>query len=397
LKKALQFGAGNIGRGFIGQLFHESGYEVVFVDVDEYLVSNINLRQRYTIRLACEPAEQITITNIRAVNAQDIEKTAEEFASARIACTAVGVNALPKVAPAIAKGIELRANRSVIEPINIIICENLRDADSFLREQVKSFLPSNLHDYMYANIGFVMSVVARMVPFQSQDRNSDDLISVIVEPYKILPVDKSAFVGQIPNIVGFEPRDNFEACVDDKLYTHNCGHAVAAYLGYLRGHEFMYTALSDPLVREITYAAMAETGNALIKHYGIDADEHWKHVDDLIARMANRGLGDQVVRVGRDPIRKLGRNDRLVGAARFCFENGVFPENVCLGIAAALFFDCAEDPTARQIQEIIENNGYEAALEQISGLSEDDPIRKTVLNLIPKIQSIQGARRSRIG
>ena len=388
MKKALQFGAGNIGRGFIGQLFYESGYEIVFVDIADDVVNEINLRQHYKINFACEPPQQVVITGIRAVNAQNVDKVAEEFATAHIVCTAVGVNALSKIAPAIAKGIELRASYRKTEPVNIIICENLRDANHFLREQVMHYLKPDLHDYLHSHIGFVMSVVARMVPFQSHDREPDDALSVLVEPYKILPVDKSAFVGRIPKIVGLEPRDNFAAWVDDKLYTHNCGHAVAAYLGYIRGHKFMHTALLDPFIKKTTYAAMSETGNALIRHYRINPKEHWRHVDDLIARMANRNLGDQVVRVGRDPLRKLAQNDRLIGAARFCIENGVFPENVCLGIAAALFFDYPDDPTAEYVRSIVENEGPATALERVSGLSDGDPIRDAVLNLVPTIKNI---------
>jgi mannitol-1-phosphate 5-dehydrogenase len=183
-----------------------------------------------------------------------------------------------------------------------------------------------------------------------------------------------------------EPSENFQAYVDDKLFTHNCGHAVSAYLGYLRGHEYMYQAMRDDKVRTAAFAALAETGEALIKRYGVDRKEHQAHIDDLIERFGNIALGDQVARVGRDPIRKLGPDDRLVGAVKFTMSQGIFPENVCKGIAAGLLFNPAGDPTAPKVQEIIKNNGLEAALSEICGLNGTSKITSAVLEALPIIK-----------
>lgn len=379
MKKAVQFGAGNIGRGFIGQLFSESGYEVVFVEVEPEIVRLLNERRSYTIRIASEAPQDVHISNVRAVDGRDVECAAEELATAEVACTAVGVNALPAVAPAIALGIEKRAERGCTDPLNIIICENLARADQFLREEVRRRLPERHHPYLAARVGFVMSVVARMVPFMTEEQRREDPLLVVVEAYKRLPVDRRAFVGSVPEIVGMEPRDNFQAYVDDKLFTHNCGHAVAAYLGHLRGHEYMYQAMRDQNVLSATLGAMSETGAALIKRYGFDPKEHQAHIEDLIRRFGNAALGDQVARVGRDPARKLGPEDRLVGAAKFAISQGIFPTNVCRGIAAGLLFDGPGDPTAPRIQEIMRARGPEAALFQICGLDAADPIAQAVL------------------
>lgn len=386
MKKAVQFGAGNIGRGFIGQLFSESGYEVVFVDVMPEVVNLLNVRRSYTIRIASDSPQDIQIGNVRAVNGRDIDAVAEELATADIACTAVGVNVLPAIAPALAKSIERRSGLRPNDPLNIIICENLAHADKFLRAEVEKHLPARFHGYLASQIGFVMSVVARMVPFMTPEQREEDALLIVVEAFKRLPVDRAAFKGQIPEIVGVEPRDNFQSYVDDKLFTHNCGHAVAAYLGYLRGHEFMWQAMRDDFVRARSEAAMTETGQALISRYGVDASEHREHILDLLDRFGNVALGDQVSRVGRDPVRKLGPEDRLSGAAKFSLAQGIFPENVCLGIAAGLLFDPSDDPTAGQIQEIMRTNGPEAVLRDICGLDPSGAISKAVLEALPTLQ-----------
>lgn len=386
MKKAVQFGAGNIGRGFLGQLFHESDYEVVFVDVVTEVVDLLNERGCYTIRIASEQPEDINISNVRAVNGRNIEAVADELATADIACTAVGVNVLPAIATAVAAGIKKRSDQGSAAPLNIIICENLAHADDFLRDKVRATLPEEYHEYLTKNVGFVMSVVARMVPTMTEEQRQEDPLLVVVEAYKRLPVNKNGFVGEIPTIVGVEPQGNFQAYVDDKLFTHNCGHAVAAYLGHLRGHEFMYQAMKDEKVVSVTRAALAETAQALIKCYGVDPKEHQEHIEDLLERFGNVALGDQVARVGRDPLRKLGPEDRLVGAAKFVLEQGIFPENVCKGIAAGLCFNPEGDPTAPKIQEIVKTSGPEAALAEVCGLNGDSKLTSAIIDALPIVQ-----------
>lgn len=379
MRKAIQFGAGNIGRGFTGQLFSESGFEVVFVDVVPELVKMLNERRSYPIRIACENPWTVTVRNVRAVDGRDIEAVANEIRTATLMCTAVGVNVLPKVAPTIAEGIKARANADVKEPINIIICENLQNMAEFLKGEVKKHLPESYHDYLEDKIGFVESVVGRMVPVMTEEQKAEDPLLVVVEPYKHLPISKAGIKGNFPDIAGIELADNFQSFVDRKLYTHNAGHAVAAYLGYLRGYHYVYQAMNDAKINATVRAAMAETGEALIKKYGLDPNKHQAHIEDLVSRFSNVALGDQVSRVGGDPLRKLGPNDRLVGGAKLCLEYDVFPTNLCKAIAAALRFDPPGDPTAPKVQAMVRELGVAGALREISNLAEDSEITHGVV------------------
>ena len=130
---SLVFGAGNVGRGFLGQLFSESGYQVLFVDVDEPLVTAMQTRGHYAIRLVDNDGmQEVTVAPVRALLAGDAAAVAAEVAAADIAATAVGVRALPFVAPLVAAGIARRAADGNTTPLNIIICENLKDAAAYL-------------------------------------------------------------------------------------------------------------------------------------------------------------------------------------------------------------------------------------------------------------------------
>ena len=374
MRKAVQFGAGNIGRGFTGELFSESGFEVVFVDVLDELVRLLNERRSYPIRIACDQPWTVTIENVRAVNGRDIDAVASEIRTAHLMCTAVGVNALPHIVPTIAAGVRARAEANVGDPINIIICENLQHMSAFLRGEVKKVLPQRFHAYLDDKVGFVESVVGRMVPIMTEEQKREDPLLVVVEPYKHLPVSRAGIKGDFPEIAGVEPQENFQGYVDRKLYTHNAGHAASAYFGFLKGYEYVYQAVRDPQINAAVRRALAETGQALIKKHGFSPEDHQAHIDDLVNRFGNVALGDQVARVGGDPLRKLGPEDRLIGGAKLALEYGVFPANMCKAVAAGLHFNPPGDRTAPQVQELLRTRGAAGAVSEISHLPEDSPL-----------------------
>jgi mannitol-1-phosphate 5-dehydrogenase len=378
---AIIFGAGNVGRGFLGQLFSESGYEVIFVDVDEELVCALAQHKQYTIRLVDNDwLEEVTVTPVHALLADDAGAAAQAVASADIAATAVGVRALPFIAPLVAAGIVQRAASGVEAPLNIIICENLKDAANAFRSMVQEHLPAALVPYLHAHIGFVDTVIGRMVPPPTPELRAEDPTLIVVEPYKELPVDRVGLVGPTPQVVGLEVCDNFPAYTARKLYIHNCGHAVLAYLGHLAGHEYGYQALTDPTIRPWFDAALAESKAGIVAVHGVAPAWLDAHIADLTYRFANRALGDTILRLGRDPLRKLGPTDRLVGAARLAERASVLPNALSRAIVAAYRFDDPRDPLAVALQERLAAEGFDAVLAAVSGIQPDEPLAGLIRN-----------------
>lgn len=377
-RTALQFGAGNVGRGFIAQLFHASGYEVVFVDVVPEILDALNTRQAYTIHIVGPKAQDIPITGVRAIDGRDIEAVAREVAACEVACTAVGVGALPHIAPNLAAGLMRRYHQGC-SPLNIFVCENLHEAGNYLRNLVAAHLPPDSCAAILAKVGFVQAVVSRMVPLQTEENRRRDPLAIRAEAYTRLPVDAAGIVGKLPPIVGVEPVSNFAAHEARKLFTHNCAHATLGYLGYRKGYIYGYEALFDPEIRATLDRVMEETGTALIRAYGFDPSEHRAHVSDLMERFANRALGDTCFRLARDPLRKLAPNDRLVGAARLCEAQGVDPMALAEVIAAALRFDAAEDPAALTLQQKIAEVGIEAVLDTVCGIRRDEMLAHLII------------------
>ena len=378
MKKAVQFGAGNIGRGFLGQLFFESGYETTFVDVVGPLVAGLNERHNYPLRILDERSYTMTIENVRAIHARDQEAVAEALAEADLAATAVGVSVLPKIAHPIAAGIERRFSASGAAPLDIVVCENLLEAGPYLREQVRSHLSPAFHAALDEKVGFVEASIGRMVPVMTDAQKREDALLVCVEEYCHLPVDKTGFKGPIPELKNLQPRDNFGGYVERKLFVHNAGHAVTAYLGYFKGHEYIWQAIENPIVRAEVDAALAESCEGLVKKRGMDEQALRGHKDDLLRRFANRLLGDQVERVARDPIRKLGPRDRLIGAASMCLEQGVTPTHLAFAAAAAIRYDHPTDPAAQSIQERLKREGLSGVMREVCGIDPDSTLARLI-------------------
>ncbi len=377
MKSAVMFGAGNVGRGFLGQLFCESGYEVLFVDVDEPLIQALNSRRAYTLRMVDNAGQQeVSVAPVRALHSRQSEAVACALAAADIAATAVGARVLPLIAPLVAAGISMRKAQAA--PLNVIICENLHDAADIFRAQVAGHLPAESREEMLSRVGFVNTVIGRMVPPLTPELRAQDVSLILVEPYKELPVDRAGFLGSPPPIVGMQVCDNFGAYTARKLYIHNCGHAMLAYLGYLRGLEYGWQALVDPAVRPDFEQALTESKAGIVARYGVEPAWLEAHITDLTRRFANRALGDTIFRLGRDPLRKLAADDRLVGSARLAEQAGVEPRALALGIAAGYRFNPPDDPLAADLQARIRARGLAAALAEVSGIRPEEPLGRLV-------------------
>ncbi len=388
MKKAVMYGAGNIGRGFIGQLFSQSGYEVVFIDVNPVIIEKINVDKSYPIRIVDdEKSKEIIIRNVRAVNGIDIEAVASEIANADIMATAVGVNVLSKIAKPIVSGLKKRWQIGNTSPLNIIICENLLDANQYLEQLLKQELEENEKKIFDKKIGLVEASIGRMVPIMTEEMQEGNPLRVYVEKYCELPVDKDAFRGEIPKIQNMIPFSPFDLYIQRKLFMHNMGHATAAYLGFIKNYKYIWETCKDSSIKLITFKALLESSIALSIEHNYPLKELIEHANDLIYRFGNRLLGDTVARVGRDPVRKLSENDRLIGAANLCMKNGIKPVYIAIGIAAGYAFSPENDTSAEKIRKTIGKQGINKALEEYSNVKNDWPLFSQVIEFYEMLKS----------
>ena len=348
--KAVMYGGGNIGRGFIGALFSASGYRVTFVDVAKPVVESLNEKGSYPVRiLKGATYEDVDVTNVCAVDGNDQNAVAQAIAEADIMATAVGVNILKFIIGNLVAGIRLR---------------KAQEEQAWFDE----------------NIGLVEASIGRMVPVQTEEMKDGNPMRVCVESYGFLPVDKDAFKGEIPAIKSMVPFSPFDFYLKRKLYIHNMGHATCAYLGDLLGLPYIYQAIDVPQIRVIVENAMLESALALSKKYGVELADIRAHIEDLLFRFTNEALKDTCQRVGGDPTRKLSPEDRLVGASRLAVQQGICPCFMAIGGGAAVYRYIKESDNAAQSVERAKE-----VLETVSGLSTEDETAIRILHFYEMI------------
>lgn len=368
---AVHFGAGNIGRGFIGNLLYHSGYVTCFVDVNSEIVNLLNERKEYRVVLAEESQEEILVKDVRAINsATNPELVIEAIAKADLVTTAIGPNILPFIAGLVAEGLKKRIELNA-PPVNVIACENMIGGSSFLKEKIYEKLTEAEKAVFDERIGFPDSAVDRIVPNQI----NEDKLMVKVEPFYEWVVEETKLVGKKPEIEGITYVPDLVPYIERKLFTVNTGHALAAYFGYYFKIETINEAMENEQIKQLVEGALTESGDFIVKKYGFNGDAHKQYIQKIIGRFANPYITDEVTRVGRSPIRKLGPNDRLVSPARQYLEViGKEPENLLKGIAAALSYDFEGDEEAVRVQTTIREKGLEAAITEYTKLENDSPL-----------------------
>ena len=381
MNKAVMYGGGNIGRGFIGALLSQSGYRVTFVDVAEPVVNALKQDGRYPVRYVTnEGHEDVWIENVTAVNGNDTEATASAIAECDVMATAVGARILKFIVPNIVAGIRKRWAAGG-KPLNIIICENLNDANKILEGMLKEQLTEEEQEKFDETVGLVEASIGRMVPVQTEEMKDGEPLRVCVERYGYLPTDKGAFKGDIPKIDNMVPFAPFDFYIKRKLFLHNMGHATCAYLGDLMGLTYIYESIAVPEVRLIVENAMLESAMALSQKYGADLAALQAHIFDLLYRFTNAALRDTCQRVGGDPARKLSPSDRLIGAAKLTQSMGVVPAYIAVGAAAGVY---------RYIKESGATQTEEAArvvLDEVAHLEANDPVAALILDYYGMISS----------
>jgi mannitol-1-phosphate 5-dehydrogenase len=400
MPKFVQIGAGKVGRSFVAQLFSAAGYEVVFSEVNPAVLAALNERREYTVEVRDRVPATLDVRNVRAVDGRDTEAVGRELADCACAATSVGPDYLRFTYPGLARGLVLREEAGA-GPLDVILAENLRDAAHIVREGVRELLPEGFP--IEERLGLVETSIGKMVPIMSPEEEARDPLLVYAEAYNTLICDAKGFRGGVPPVPGLDAKQNIKAYVDRKSFIHNLGHALCAYFAHLEAPELVTTwqAIEHPRVGAATRAGMWESARALIRAYPDEFDEsnQGAHIEDLLSRFSNRALGDTIYRVGRDVQRKLGPEDRVIGALKFDEEHGVDAPVTTLCAAAGMLFRATDDSGAmfekdRVFAEETYPLGVEYVLEHVCGLTPEQPLFGAIAGAHAAIVEARAAGRS---
>ncbi len=370
-RKIVVFGAGAAGRGLIGLLFSKAGYEIVFVDIKHELVTALRQHGRYDVLLHRIAGGQETagVSGFSVYHAADREAIATEMATADLVLTAVFAQNLPDVARTVALGVgRCRLSRRE-QPLNCIACENMKNSSSTLRGYVCDLLDEEGRRYLDRSVGFPDCMINRVVPSPS------DPLHIETEDYCEWTLERQAFKGEFPGKVDFiEPVDNQAARLDRKLMVYNGSHAATAYFGHGVGHEWIHEAVGDKEVAARVEGTSDELAAVVQCHHGFTPGSMEAYKRDFWLRCRNPGLKDRITRIARQPIRKLGRNERFIAPAKLAGQHGLPRAHIVRAIAAALAYRSADDTQSVELAERLARDGLRETLGSISGLKPGDPL-----------------------
>ena len=374
----MHFGAGNIGRGFVGLILHNAGYEVVFADVNAELIDALAGSTSYLVREVGAGASTSTVDNYRALNSATHEADViAEIATAEVVTTAVGPNILRFVAPVIAAALSKRDPS--LPPLAVMACENAINATDRLRDSVVDSIenPSDLHRAVFAN-----TAVDRIVPGQPAGEGLD----VTVESFFEWAVERHPFGGDVPVIPEAHFVDDLAPYIERKLFTVNTGHATTAYHGFLAGAGSISEAIGIPAVLAEVRAVLAETKELLVARHEFAPEVQQEYIEANLLRFANEELTDTVVRVGREPLRKLSRNERFVGPAAALADRGLSSAALVRAIGAALRFDVPDDQQSVELLALLASTSAHGFTLQVTGLEPVHPLFATVVAEVARAQ-----------
>jgi mannitol-1-phosphate 5-dehydrogenase len=368
----VHFGAGNIGRGFIGWLLNKQGVQVTFVDVDETVVQAIKQRQSYDVEILSDPRVIEHVDGVNALSSRTQEAAViAAIQQADLITTSVGVSILPLIAPLLAKALEVRTSN---KPLHVIACENALSASSLLQKEVETHLKQPLEQ-----VAFVNTAVDRIVPLQQHV----DPLFVQVEPFFEWVIETKNMLTTLA-LTDVHFVEELQPYIERKLFTVNTGHCATAYYGHFKGYKTINQAIGDEDVSSFVRSVLAETSEYLMMEHGFDAAVQEQYVTQTIERFSNQNIVDEVHRVGRNPLRKLSFDDRFVKPARELSKQGIQPVALATAIAYGLCYSEATDPDVQLMQERLSTH-LSSAISVITGIAVTDPLHPLITTAYHRI------------
>lgn len=356
-KRLMIIGAGASGRGHLGQLALESGWELVFVDKDRALVEALRRSGRYEVRLVGPRPRNFAVDPFEVLHLDERDRIEAAFARCPLVFTCVCPNNLRDVAdyfrPIFIRWLAAGGR----DTKDVLSCENMESGTRTFRRFLIEGMPAQAVQDLDERVGFSDSMIARVVA------KPKDPLRLLGEEYSEWTADRKALRGPVPSIRTLEFVDDQERYLQRKLFIHNTGHATFGYLGFLRGYTYIHEAARDPEIFEAAEKAIEESGWAIEREHGFDAATILAYRKALLDKCPSEALPDEISRVVREPLRKLGPAERFFGPIALLLKHGREPRHILAGPCAAILSDIPGDVESGKIRRIAAESGLRGVLE----------------------------------
>jgi len=381
------FGAGKIARGFVGHLLYLSGIDFVFVEKVDALADLINQRGEYLVNILGDSSKNTVVRNAKALKFSQEAEISQAIVAADCVFDAVGGKNLGEIVPFLIKGIELRAQIRP-EPLNVVTCENWKLPADILRDGIDAGIAPEYRTFFREQVGITEAVIMRSAIESTPELLAQDPLVVNVQDFWEFPFDAGRIKAPMPaGMMCLKPIHAFTGFLERKFYTYNAANGTASFVGALLGHRYIADAAHDERILKLLDGVYRETAQALSQKHQFPFEEQWAFTRTSLRKLQDRTIVDYIERNARDPMRKLGKDDRLVGSARLCLSYGVKPENLCVAIACAIHYEQPDDPFAVELQRIRTQEGIDAVLTNVCGLDAEGELAGMIREKIECIRA----------
>lgn len=381
------FGAGKIARGFLGHLLYLSGIEFTFVEKVDALAQLINQRGEYLVNVLGAPEKNTVVKGAKALTFAQRDQIAAAISEADCVFDAVGGKNLGEIVPYLIAGIEKRAAENP-RPLNIITCENWKKPADILLEGIQAGIRPEYREFLDSSVGITEAVIMRSAIEATPELLEKDPLVVNVQDFWEFPFDASRCKAQMPaGMICLKPIYEFTGFLERKFYTYNAANGTTSFVGALLGYRYIADAAHDERILKLLDGVYHETATALSRKHEFPYEEQWAFTRTSLKKLQDRNIVDYIERNARDPMRKLGKDDRLVGSARLCLEYGVKPENLAVAIACAIHYEQPSDEFAVALKQLRETEGYDAVLTKVCGIDADGVLGLLVKEKLAAIKS----------
>ena len=380
------FGAGKIARGFVGHLLYLSNIDFVFVEKVDALCDLINSRGSYLVNILGDSSKNTVVSGVKALRFSQKDEIAEAIRNADCIFDAVGGKNLTEIVPFLTAGIEKRARENP-RPLNIITCENWKKPADILQEGIAKAIDPACADFFRKNVGITEAVIMRSAIEATPELLEKDPLVVNVQNFWRFPFDASRLKAPMPEgMICLDPITEFTGFLERKFYTYNAANGTTSFVGAVLGYRYIADAARDERILKLLDGVYRETATALSKKHDFPFEEQWTFTRTSLAKLQDENIVDYIERNARDPMRKLGPDDRLVGSARLCLEQGVIPESLAVAIACAMYYEEPTDEFAMTLKAMREEKGIPYILETVCKLDPRGQLAQLVLEKVEWIR-----------
>ena len=378
-------GAGNSGRGMLGEMFSNDGqYHIIFADIDSELVDGLKQQKNYHVEMTNLASCTSVIKEVKDFEVLDVNKEHEKYikklASVKLICTALKANGFDLAIKHLVEMIRLRHELSISTKVYITLGANYVGLYEYFDEAIKKELSNEELAYYKEYIVLVMSIVNRknLKPFSL--RNNDPYF-IEGDDKPVLRVERSAVQSLEPMPKFFKLEDNLSAAMAVKIWSGNVVQCSMAFVALSKGMRKTIEAVYDEQSHELAYKAAIEAIYGVDCEFGINEDVEAKALKSVDV-FKNPKFTDDLYRIARQPIRKIGYNDRFIGPARMALKHGKIPTNICKCMAYVFFIDIPTDGDFKELKESVVDIGITNTVIKYCGLNPNDSDENKILELI---------------